>query len=84
MVRLTFPNKEISQRALGFFLGRFSGHVLRSGEQFVREEAVSALVEKNIPFTFKGKISEEEALASVRGATLRSSSQKGKRKKPAD
>jgi hypothetical protein len=68
--------------ALGFLLGRFSGHVLRSGEQFVPEEALEALVQQNIPFSFRGKISEEEALAVVRAITRGSVGQKGKKKKP--
>ncbi len=43
MVAFTFPHRETEQRALAFLTRRFSGRVLRSGEDFVPEAALEAL-----------------------------------------
>jgi len=59
MVTITFPDRVTEKRALAYLLGRFSGHVLRSGEHTVPEAALEALAEQNIPFTVKGKTSNE-------------------------
>ena len=67
MITITFPNRETEKRALAFFLGRFSGRVLRSGEHLVPEAALEALADQNIPFTVKGKATYEQQLAAIRG-----------------
>jgi hypothetical protein len=67
MVTITFPDREVEKRALGFLLGRFSGRVLRSGEHLVPEAALEALADANIPFTAKGKATYEQQMAAVRG-----------------
>jgi hypothetical protein len=54
MVSITFPDRETERRALSFLLGRFAGHVLKSGEHLVPEAALEALTEQNIPFTVTG------------------------------
>lgn len=59
MVMITFPDREVEKRALGFLLGRFSGRVLKSGEHLVPEAALEGLANQNIPFTVKGKAGEE-------------------------
>lgn len=59
MVMITFPDREVEKRALGFLLGRFSGRVLKSGEHLVPEAALEELANQNIPFTVKGKAGEE-------------------------
>ena len=43
MVTITFADRETEKRALAFLLGRFSGHVLKSGEHLVPEAALEAL-----------------------------------------
>ena len=53
MVTIIFPDRDTEKRALAYLLGRFSGRVLRSGEQIVPAAAVEALAEQNIPFTVK-------------------------------
>lgn len=68
MVTITFQDREIEKRALGFLLGRFSGQVLKSGEHLVPEEALAALADQNIPFTVKGKATYEQQVAAIRGA----------------
>jgi hypothetical protein len=60
MVTITFPDRETKKRALGFFQGRFSGKVLRTGEHLVPEAALEALADQNIPFTVKGKATYEQ------------------------
>jgi hypothetical protein len=81
MVTVTFP-KKTRLEAIGFLVTRFSGKMLRSGEHFIPEEALIALVRHNIPFTFKGQISEQEATAALRDAVFRRAGRKAKRKSP--
>jgi hypothetical protein len=54
MITITFPDRDIEKKALGFLLGRFSGRVLKSGEHLVPEAALEALADQNIPFTVQG------------------------------
>lgn len=68
MVTITFPDRDTEKRALAFLLGRYSGHVLRTGEHLVPEAALEALADANIPFTVKGKATYEQQLAAIRGA----------------
>jgi hypothetical protein len=68
MVTICFPDRETEKRALGQLMGRFSGHVLRSGEHIVPEAALEFLANQNIPFTVKGKATYAEQLAAIRGA----------------
>jgi hypothetical protein len=68
VVTITFQDREVEKRALGFLLGRFSGRVLKSGEHLVPEEALAALADQNIPFTVKGKTTYEQQVAAIRGA----------------
>ena len=68
MVTIIFPDRETEKSALGFLLGRFSGHVLKSGEHLVPEEALAALAEQNISFSVKGKATYEQQVAAIRTA----------------
>ena len=66
MITITFPNREVEKRALGFLLGRFSGRVLKSGEHIVPEAALEALADQNIPFIVLGKTTYEQQIAALR------------------
>ena len=66
MITITFPDREVEKRALGFLLGRFSGRVLKSGEHLVPESALEALADQNIPFTVQGKATYEQQIAAIR------------------
>jgi hypothetical protein len=68
MVTITFPDREAEKRALAFLLGRFSGHVLRTGEHLVPEAALEALADQSIPFAVQGKATYEQQVAAIRGA----------------
>jgi hypothetical protein len=68
MMTITFADRATEKRALAFLLGRFSGHVLNSGEHLVPESALEALADQNIPFTVKGKATNQ----SKRDCTFRS------------
>jgi hypothetical protein len=68
MITITFPDRATEKRALAFLLGRFTGHVLKSGEHLVPEAALEALGDQNIPFTVKGKATYEQQLAAIRGS----------------
>ena len=68
MTKVTFPNRATEKEALAFLLGRFSGHVLKSGEHLLPGSALEALADQNIPFTVKGKATYEQQLAAVRGS----------------
>jgi len=68
MITITFSDRDTEKRALAFLLGRFSGHVLKSGEHLVPESALEALAHQNIPFTVRGTATYEQQLAAVRGS----------------
>lgn len=68
MITITFPDRDTEERALAFLLGRFSGHVLKSGEHLVPESAHEAPASENIPFVVKGKATYEQQLTAVRGS----------------
>ena len=67
MITITFPDGATEKRALALLLGRFSGHVLKSGEHLVPEAALEALGDQNIAFTVKGKTTYKHQLAAIRG-----------------
>jgi hypothetical protein len=48
---ITFPDRETEKRALAILLGRFSGHILKTGEHRVPDEALSVLSEQQIAFS---------------------------------
>ncbi len=60
MATITFTDREIEKRTLGFLIGRFSGRVLRSGEHVVPVAALKALVEQIIPFTVQAGTTYEQ------------------------
>ena len=66
MVVITFPNRATEEKAIGFLLGRFSGHLLKSGECVVPEAALEALAKRNFEFTVKGKASYDQQMAPLR------------------
>jgi hypothetical protein len=68
MVTISFADRDTEKRALAFLLGRFSGHVLQSGEHLVPEAALEALALQDIPFTVKGKATYEQQVAAIRGS----------------
>ena len=68
MVTISFPDRASEKRALAFLLGRFSGHVLRSGEHLVPEAALEALAQQDIPFSVQGKATYEQQVAAIRGS----------------
>jgi len=68
MVTISFANRDTEKRALAFLLGRFSGHVLQSGEHLVPDAALEALAQQDIPFTVKGKATYEQQVAAIRGS----------------
>lgn len=53
MITIQFKDRPTETRALAFLIERFSGRVLRSGE--------------DIPFTVLGKATYERQLAAIRG-----------------
>ena len=68
MITIRFPDRAAEKRALAFLLGRFSGHVLKTGEHLVPEAALEALADQNIPFSVEGKATYEQQVAAIRGA----------------
>lgn len=51
---VTFPDRDTERRGLGFLVGRFSGQVRSSGVHVIPRDALAALADQNIPFTFVG------------------------------
>ena len=71
MVVITFPDREMQVRGVGFLMGRLSFRGLRAdgGTLFiVPQAAVPALVEQDICFTVKGKPTYEQLVAPFRSA----------------
>src|SRR5207302_4107862 len=68
MVTITFPDRETEEWGIGFLLKRFSCRFQRSGEHIVPEAALGALGKRGIPFTMKGKVTDDEKIASIRSA----------------
>lgn len=64
MVTISFADPDTEKRALAFLLGKFSGHVLRSGEHLVPEAALETLAQQDIPFTVKSKATYEQQVAA--------------------
>ena len=68
MVSISFPDRDTEKQALAFLLGRYSGHVMQSGEHLVPEAALEALAQQGITFTVKGKATYEQQVAAIRGS----------------
>lgn len=51
MTIITFPDRETEKRALAILLGQFCGHILKTGEHRVPDEALAVLTEQKIAFT---------------------------------
>ena len=68
MVTISFADRDTEKRAIAFLLGKFSGHVLQSGEHLVPEAALEALAQQDISFSVKGKATYEQQVAAIRGS----------------
>ena len=68
MVTITFPNREVAKRAVGFLAGRFSGRILGADEVIVPEAALEALGEQGFKFTVLGKATYDQQVAALRSA----------------
>jgi len=67
MVVIKFPDVDTQDEAVGFLACHFTVRLLRSGEVIVPETALEALANENLPFTFIGKATHEQAMAALRG-----------------
>jgi hypothetical protein len=67
MITIKFADRETEERALGFLLGRFSGHILKGGIHIVPDAALEALANQNIPFEVQGRTTYEQQIAAIRG-----------------
>jgi hypothetical protein len=67
MVVIRFPDTDTQDEAVGFLGCHFSVRLERSGEVIVPEAALEALANENLPFTFVGKATHEQAVAALRG-----------------
>jgi len=63
MIIVRFADEATQQRALGFLIGRFSGHSWASGEVAVPEEALAPMAREGIPFTVEGPATHERILS---------------------
>ena len=71
MIAITFQDRATEKRALALLLGRFSGHVLKSGEHLVPKATLEALSDQNIPFTIKGTPHSPQLQAMLEAAQRR-------------
>jgi hypothetical protein len=63
MIIVRFSDEAAQKRALGFLIGRFSGHAWASGEIVVPEEALVPLAKEGIPFAVEGPATHERILS---------------------
>ena len=63
MIIIRFRDEATRKRALGFLIGRFSGHSWASGEVAVPEEALVPLAREGIPFAVEGPATHERILS---------------------
>src|SRR6266540_2649509 len=54
MVIVRFPDAAAQQKALGFLIGRFSGHSRATGEMAVPDEALAPMAREGFTFTVEG------------------------------
>jgi hypothetical protein len=59
MVIVRFPDEATHKKALGFLIGRFSGHSWATGEVLVPEEALALMARDGLTFTVEGLASHE-------------------------
>jgi hypothetical protein len=70
VIIIRFRDEATQKRALGFLIGRFSGHSWASGEVAVPEEALAPLAREGIPFAVEGPATHERIL-SLRDSAVR-------------
>ena len=63
MVIVRFPDEAKQKRALGFLIGRYSGHSWATGEVAVPEEALAPMALKGLTFTVEGRATYERILS---------------------
>jgi hypothetical protein len=63
MIIIRFRDEATQKRALGFLIGRYSGHSWATGEVAVPEEALAPLAREGIPFTVEGPATHERILS---------------------
>jgi F420-0:gamma-glutamyl ligase-like protein len=63
MVIVRFPDEATQKQALGFLIGRFSGHSWATGEMAIPEEALVSLALEGLTFTVEGRATYERILS---------------------
>jgi len=63
MIIVRFPDEATQKRALGFLIGRFSGHSWATGEVAVPEEALAPMAREGIPFAVEGPATHQRILS---------------------
>jgi hypothetical protein len=66
---ITFADREMTKKAIGFLAGRFSCKVLKSAEIMVPEESLAALALENFRFSVIGKPTYEQEIEAFRAPT---------------
>jgi hypothetical protein len=59
MVIIRFPSEASQEKALGFLIGKCSGHSWATGEMLVPEEALPLLAQAGFTFTVEGRATDE-------------------------
>ncbi len=63
MIVVRFPNESVRKEALGFLIGRFSGHSWVTGEVAVPEDALAPMASEGISFSVEGPLTHEQILS---------------------
>jgi hypothetical protein len=65
MVIVRFPDEATHVKALGFLIGRFSGHSWATGEVLISEEALAPMARDGFTFTVEG-LAHHKQIRSLR------------------
>ena len=59
MVIVKFHDETMQERALGFLIGKYSGHSWATGEMLVPDEALAPMARDGLKFTVEGPATYE-------------------------
>jgi len=65
LIIIRFADEGIQKKALGFLIGKFSGHSWATGEMAVPEEALGPMAREGLTFTVEGPATYER-ISSLR------------------
>jgi hypothetical protein len=59
LILIKFADEAIQKKALGFLIGKYSGHSWATGEMAVPEEALAPMAREGLTFKIEGPVTYE-------------------------